>query len=418
MVITILATGSRGDIQPYIALGIQLNKEGHQVKIATFENYADFVMSYGLGFSKIRGDIIQAAASNDAKSAIQADNPLKILLSFNKLKSLVFDLQQDYFDACVDSDAVIYHPGAAIGYFAAQYLKIPSILAAPFPMAHTQAYPALIFYGKVPSGKKINLLTHKIFEQIMWSASRGPVKQFLKERFGELPKNFGNPFSKQNTLTHPTVFSCSNHVFPIPDDRPKHIHSAGYWFLEHEAKWTAPDELITFLNEGNPPVYVGFGSLGDPEKAGEMTRLVIDALHHAGQRGVLATGWQGMAAINDLPEDIFILKSAPHTWLFPRMAAVVHHGGAGTTAAGLRAGIPSIIIPFSNDQFSWGQRIYELGVGPKPIPRKKLTSENLSKAICAAFDDRIIHAAEELGKKVRSENGAKAITDIILKNID
>jgi sterol 3beta-glucosyltransferase len=413
MIITILTAGSRGDTQPYIALGVELKKAGHTVRLATFEVFAPFVQSFGIEFIPIKGDISSVASSDETRSAHQADNPLKLLLSFNKLKSLAFDLQKDFFNACMGSDAIVYHPGAAIGYFAAQYLKIPSILAAPFPMTPTADYPALIFYDKVRLGRPFNMLTHKIFEKIMWFASSSPVKQFWKQQFGKDPDDFSCPYGKQNTRSHPTVTSCSNYVFPRPEDWPEHVHNTGYWFLEDEQDWEPSIELLDFLNDGPPPVYIGFGSIGDPALAEQTTQLVIQALKRSGKRGILATGWSGMTKIVDIPEDIFILESAPHSWLFPRMAAVVHHGGAGTTAAGLKAGVPSILIPFSNDQFAWGRRVYELGVASKPIPRKKLTAENLSEAIRSVFTDEIRTAARQLGFKIQSENGAEKAARII-----
>ena len=184
--------------------------------------------------------------------------------------------------------------------------------------------------------------------------------------------------------------------------------------MEEEAGWQPPYELVDFLQAGKQPVYVGFGSISDPAQAVQTTELVIQALQRCGQRGILATGWKGMTKVEHLPEDIFILESAPHTWLFPRMAAVVHHGGAGTTAAGLRAGIPAVIVPFGNDQFAWGRRVYELGVGAKPLPRKHLTAEKLSEAIQFALTDEVKRKASVLGEKIRRESGAEEAARIIL----
>ena len=158
---------------------------------------------------------------------------------------------------------------------------------------------------------------------------------------------------------------------------------------------------MNFLGNGKPPVYIGFGSIGDPGLAVQTTDMVIDSLKSTGQRGILATGWKGMFKIDNVPENIYILESVSHSWLFPKMAAVVHHGGAGTTAAGLRAGVPSIIVPHSNDQFAWGRRVYELGVGPKPIPRKKLTSEKLSGAITDALREETKEGQKSLGKRFK-----------------
>jgi len=413
MKITILTTGTRGDTQPYIALGMELKKAGNTVRVAAFQNYESFVKQYGLEFYPIKGDVSIVAAIVNGNSAMQADNPLKVLLSFNKLKSFVFGVQKDFFDACQNSDVIVYHPGAAIGYFAAQQLKIPSILATPFPMSPTREYPALIFYNAPRLGKEFNYLTHKIFEQIMWSASISPLKQFWKEKFGRLPKNFTNPFNKQITKELPTIISCSEFVFPTPGDWPENIHNTGYWFLDDVKDWNPSPELLDFLQKENKPIYVGFGSVGNPNQAIQTTELIIDALKRSNQRGILATGWNGMSKLAHIPEDVFILEGAPHSWLFPQMSAVIHHGGAATTAAGLKAGIPSIIIPHDNDQFAWGRRVFELGVGAKPIPRKTLTAERLSEAIQFALSEKVINAAHELGHKIQGERGAENAAWII-----
>jgi sterol 3beta-glucosyltransferase len=418
MLITILTTGTRGDTQPYIALGMELKKAGHNVRIAAFENYETFVKSFGLEFYPIKGDVSRISSSDSVKDAMKADNPLKFFLSFNKLKSFVFDIQKDFFNACIGSDAIVYHPGAAIGYFIAQHFNIPSILATPFPMTPTRDYPSLIFYDTVRLGRGFNFVTHKIFEKIMWFASSSAVKQFWKKEFGKAPEDFTCPYGKQNTRFLPTVISCSKYVFPRPNDWSEYINIFGYWFLDDEVDWRPSSDLLNFIQRGTPPVYVGFGSIADPVLAVRTTELVIDALKRSGQRGILATGWNGMSKIDNIPEEIFILESAPHSWLFPRMAAVVHHGGAGTTAAGLRAGVPSIIIPYSNDQFAWGRRVCELGVGSKPIRRKNLTSEKLSDAIKFVLAKEIKDAAKDLGIKIQSENGAETAANIIINCVE
>ena len=413
MVITILTAGTRGDTQPYIALGVALKKAGYAVRIAAFETYEAFVKQFGLEFYPIKGDIAGVAASDSVRGAMSADNPLKLVLSFNRLKSFVFDLQKDFFDACAGSDAIVYHPGVPIGYFAARTLKIPSILATPFPMTPTKDYPSLMFYNTIRLGRTFNLLTHKMLEKVMWSASSSAIKQFWQKEFGHAPEDFGCPFSRQNTKNSPTVISCSNYVFPRPHDWPEHVYNTGYWFLDDDADWKPSSDLLDFLERGSPPLYVGFGSIADATSAAGTTELVMDALKRSGQRGILATGWNAMSKTDQIPEEIFMLESAPHSWLFPRMAAVVHHGGAGTTAAALRAGIPSIVIPHTNDQFAWGRRVHELGVSAKPIPRKKLTVEKLSDAIQLVLTKETKRAAKELGIKIQSETGAATAAKII-----
>ena len=401
--ITILAAGSRGDTQPYLALGAALKLFGHQVRIVTFAIYEDLVRGAGLEFYPLSGDITQVINSEAGTEAMQADNPIKVLRSFKTLKSFASRMQAELYQACEGSDAVIFHPGPAIGYFIAREKKIPAILATPFPMTPTRQYPALISYNGPRLGKAYNLLTHKAFEQIMWSAGRSPTRDFWKKQFGTSPADFSCPYDKADAV----VVSCSEHVFPRPADWPQRVHQSGYWFLDGEAGWSPPSDLEEFLRNGEPPVYIGFGSLGDHTQAEATTRLVLNALGQAGMRGVLATGLSGLSAKIDLPVSVYRLESAPHAWLFPRMAAVVHHGGAGTTAAGLRAGVPSIVITFGNDTLAWGRRVWELGVGPRAIPRKKMSTEGLAGAITATRSEGMRKAAAELSERIRQENGAE-----------
>jgi sterol 3beta-glucosyltransferase len=413
MKITVLTAGSRGDTQPYISLGIALQKDGHSVRIATFGNFKNLVEGSGLEFYLVRGDVMQVTRSELGREEKSPDNPLKVMLSFNQLKKLVGDLQQDFYNACSGAEAVVYHPGAAIGYFIAQEQKIPAILATPYAFTPTSDYPSLLFYHLPRLGKVYNSLTHRVQGQIFWSAASQAIRDYWKRQFGHAPADFGSPFSRQITQRDPTIISYSQYVFPRPARWPEHVHITGYWFLDEEAGWQPPKNLLDFLQAGKPPVYVGFGSVGDATLAEQKTRLVIEALKQSGQRGVLATGWNAMTEISNLPETILMIESAPHSWLFPQMAAVVHHGGAGTTAAGFRAGIPSIILPYGNDQFAWGLRAQELGVGPRPVPQKRLTANAFSNAILSALQPKVIDAARALGEKISSERGAENAVEII-----
>lgn len=221
----------------------------------------------------------------------------------------------------------------------------------------------------------------------------------------ELPAApFFGPFQSPRLQSGPVLYGFSEEVVAKPADWGSQAHVTGYWFLESERDWQPPPALVAFLQRGPAPITIGFGSMSS-RKAEETAQLVLQALAKSGQRAILLTGWQGLQ-VDALPDYVFALDSAPHEWLFSQASAVVHHGAAGTTAAGLRAGVPSIVIPFFADQPFWGQRVADLGVGPTPIPRKRLTADRLAQAIQQAVQDSAMRQrAAALGQKIRAENG-------------
>jgi len=214
----------------------------------------------------------------------------------------------------------------------------------------------------------------------------------------------------------PTLYSYSSSVVPKPPDWGEHIHVTGYWFLDHSSDWQPSADLVNFLEAGPPPVYIGFGSMTN--RAPEATaKIVLEALKRSGQRGLIATGWGGLKSA-DLPDGVFKLESVPHDWLFPRVAAVVHHGGAGTTAAGLRVGVPSVLVPHFGDQPFWARQVVRLGVGPKAIPRKRMTAEKLGAAIATAVTDENIQArAAALGERIRTEDGVEKAIEVVERGL-
>jgi sterol 3beta-glucosyltransferase len=209
-----------------------------------------------------------------------------------------------------------------------------------------------------------------------------------------------------------TLMGYSPHVVPHPADWPAHFHTTGYWFLDEEERWQPPAGLVDFLAAGEPPVSIGFGSMTgrDPRR---LTEIVAGAVAQSGLRAVLLSGWAGLGELA-LPDTIYCLPGAPHSWLFPRVAAVVHHGGAGTTAAGLRAGVPSLIIPHFADQPFWGRRVHALGAGPQPIPRPKLTVDNLAAALRELVAGTgLRRQAHALARKIAQEDGVATAVHLL-----
>jgi sterol 3beta-glucosyltransferase len=411
--VTLLTAGTRGDTQPFIALGVELKKLGHVVKVAGSTTFKSFVEQYGLEFFAANKDMSAVASNAELQEVMQADNPLKMLMSFKTLEKYAFEMQAGFYAACEGADLIIYHPGAAVGHFAAKHLGIPSILASPFPMSMTAEFPSLILYNAPRLGRAFNRLSHRIFEIAMWQTSKSPIRRFWNAKFGKPSESFSNPYKQIRLSNELVLVSNSSVVFQRPKDWPSNIHCEGYWFLDEPAPWIPPPELDAFINSGPPPVYVGFGSMSNAKTAKQTTLTVFEALRKAGKRGVVASGWGGINKEVKVPDSVFLLDAAPHSWLFPKMSAIVHHGGAGTTAESLRAGVPTVVVPHALDQFAWGLRAFELGVGPSHIPKKKLTAVNLAAAIQECDLPELRRNAKTIGALIQRESGAVAAAQTV-----
>lgn len=412
--ITILCSGSRGDFQPYIALAQELKKMGKDVRITASKSFEGFIQNYGIDIYPIEADF--ETLNVDPKlleAAGSSDNPLKMLLTFNKMKEYGIHMVSDYYSACEGSELIIYHPGCSIGYFAAQKFGIPSVLASPFPINKTSEYLSVVMYGKAPSNPLTKSISYSLIQGMLWMASKDSVKGFWREKFGKLPDNFGCPFEKHNDAMHPAIVSCSNFVFKRPNDWDKNIHQYGYWFVEETSEYIPDTKLAEFLDKGEKPIYIGFGSMTSLGKYKGLAELAVDAINKTGKRGIIC----GMGTPPNITHNILSIDNVPHSWLFERVSVVCHHGGVGTTAAGFKAGVPSVIIPFSNDQFSWAHRAYDLGVATKPLPKKSLTSNDLANAIQYALSGDIVKNAKSLGSMIASENGANDCAKVIIESL-
>ena len=404
--ITILCSGSRGDIQPYIALAVELKRLGKQVRIAAGKSFGSFITGCGVEHYPLGMDYQSVEVDPKLLEAARSStNPLKMLFTFNKMKQYSRLMVDEMYEACLGSEALVYHPGCTVAYFAGEQMGIPSVMASPFPMLKTREVPSVIAYGKT---RMPVTLSYNMLQGMLWMASRTGVMLYWKEKFGRLPEGFDCPFERVDER-HPSLVSCSNYVFPRPKDWSPHVHQSGYWFMEEQGDYTPSQALSDFLEQGEKPVYFGFGSVFRPEEQRAFIGYVAEALAQTGKRGILC----GMGNIEHLPQNLFAIESAPHTWLFPRCLAVCHHGGAGTTAAGFAAGVPSIIVPFSNDQFAWAHRSYDIGAGAKPVYKKRLSGEALGQAIRYALSDAVVAKARKLGEQLAGETGAKDCAAVI-----
>lgn len=416
MRIAIIATGSRGDVQPYVALGKGLKAAGYIVRLITHENFADLVRSHGLEFCPIRGNVQAFMEDPKTRQVLESGNFFAINAHTAKAsKSMAIDWAKDSFTACRNIDLLIVGVGGLFLSMAlAEKLNLPLLQAYIFPFTPTKAFPAVLFPQFISKlGGAVNRLSHHLFRQIMWQGSR-VGDALARQQVLNLPTApFFGSYNSPLFQRYPVLYGLSPSVIAQPLDW-KQTHLTGYWFLDEAPDWTPPAALLEFLERGDPPVFIGFGSMvnRNPEETAE---LVLRAIQLTGQRAILQSGWSGLSK-DDLPDTVCLVDSIPHSWLFPRVAMVVHHGGAGTTAAGLRAGIPAIVIPFFGDQPFWGQRLATLGVASAPIPRKKLTANRLAAAIYRVLNDQDMRRrAAALGAKIRAEDGVTKAVAIVQK---
>ncbi len=417
MRIALQTIGTRGDIQPFVALGVGLKSAGFEVSLATSPQFEHFVTSSGLAFNCLPGDIVNLIQTPLGKAALSGRNKLIAgVRLLRQLHPMFWRLANAQWNAAQGADAIVYHPKAIAGTHIAEKLGIPAFVALPLPaLSPTSAFPSPLM--PFTNLGQLNRASHRLVTQFGDFAFRKVLRRWRNEKLGLA----GYP----NWLTLrgkpvPRLYPYSRAVVPIPSDWDATSVVTGYWFVDDAIDWQAPASLTAFLNAGPPPVYVGFGSLPSLD-ALKMTDLVLDAVDRSGQRAVLAKGWGGLGD-RPVPPNVQLIDDAPHGWLFPQVSAVVHHGGAGTTAAGLKAGRSTIICPFIGDQSFWGERVRSLGVGPAPIGQQTLTVERLASALMAVTADAgIRERATALGRQISSEQGVanavRYISDAISRTI-
>lgn len=398
MKICILTIGTRGDVQPYIALGLGLKGSGHEVTVATLGEFEALVVNHGLHRATLRGDFLKAAQAGQSESSKkERANPLQLIRQYTEMAK---DTLWDEWESAKDAEVFIYNPAALGAFHIAEKLGVPAFAAFPAPLySPTKEFPSPFFPFR--NLGPFNKFSHKFFANLAPAIYRRPINEWRRDVLG-LPPAKSREMLRGKPVTK--LYAYSEVVVPRPSDWDESSVVTGYWFLDAPGDWQPEPVLVRFLRDGPPPIYVGFGSmsmLGGANKGA----IVLEALELAGQRGVLADGEEGRSPVM-LSENMLRINAVPHDVLFPQMAAVVHHGGAGTTGASLRAGKPMVICPFAGDQTFWGYRVAALGVGPSPIPKGKLTAESLAAAIKRVVtDEGMRHRAVSLSQSIRAEDG-------------
>jgi sterol 3beta-glucosyltransferase len=404
MRIALQTLGTRGDVQPYVALGLELVRRGHQVQIAAPVQFETFVRSRSLGFVGLPGEFLALIDSPEGKAAIAGGRGfsagLKLLKHVRPLMRQLLDVEWLGLKA-FEPDVIVHHPKSIASPHIATALGTPRILASPLPgFTPTAAFPSplLPFTSLGPLNRWSHVLAIKGAD-ILFSK--------LIREWRETSLGLGSDAGVRREAG--TLYAYSPHVLPVPPDWGNEVLVSGYWFLDEP--WQAPHDLSAFLAAGEAPVYIGFGSMPGLDPKG-MSAAVVNALRQTGKRGLLAIGGGALAA-GATPSTIKVIDAAPHDKLFPLVGAIIHHGGAGTTGAALRAGKPTAICPFFGDQPFWAHRVNALGVGPAAIDRKRISADTLSDAILAMDDPRMRARAALLGDNIRQEDGVVAAAAFI-----
>ncbi|KAH8805477.1 hypothetical protein F5884DRAFT_708908 [Xylogone sp. PMI_703] len=439
--IVMQVVGSRGDVQPFVALGQILKRYGHRVRLATHLIFRDFVTKNGLEFFSIGGDPV-------ALMAFMVKNPSLVpgMDSFTsgdifKRRKEMQEVLIGCWRSCIEggdgtgppledgysgpaiekpfiADAIIANPPSFAHIHCAEKMGIPLHIMFTMPWSPTLSFPHPLanIVSSTTGERRTNFVSYALVEALMWQGLGSVVNRFReKTLFLDPISDLSGP-GIVSRLRVPHTYCWSPALIPKPRDWERHISISGFCFLPAESSYTPDSDLAAFLAEGPPPVYIGFGSIvvDDPDA---LTNLIFSAVEKVGQRALVSKGWGGLD-MEDVPEGIFFVGNVPHDWLFKHVSCVVHHGGAGTTSTGISLGKPTVVVPFFGDQPFWGAMVAKAGAGPQPIPFKQLTPDNLAAGISTALAPETVEAAARLGQKIATENGRELAAEDFHDGVD
>ncbi|KAJ0166470.1 Sterol 3-beta-glucosyltransferase UGT80B1 [Colletotrichum tanaceti] len=431
--IVIMVIGSRGDAQPFLKIGKVLKEDyGHRVRIATHPAFRDFVeKDSGLEFFSVGGDpselmafMVKNPGMIPTLDAVKAGD-------IGRRRSAMAEMFDGFWRACINAtddekdvhnlkmmgekdpfiaDAIIANPPSFAHVHCAEALGIPLHLMFTFPYTPTQAFPhplASIKKSNVDPGYT-NFISYPLVEMMVWQGLGDLVNDFRVKTLGlDAVSTLWAPGATYR-LHVPFTYLWSPGLVPKPQDWGQEIDVSGFVFLDLASTFKPPSDLEKFLDAGEPPIYIGFGSIV-VDDADRFTEMIFEAVKLAGVRALVSKGWGGLGGDEmDVPDDIFMLENTPHDWLFPRVKACVIHGGAGTTAIALKCGLPTMIVPFFGDQHFWGSILSNCKAGPEAVPYKQLDAEKLAEGIKYCLSDEAKEAAAKVAKDIELEgDGAK-----------
>lgn len=406
----LIGMGTRGDVQPLVALAMGMQKAGMDVCIGAGLDFREWIEGRGIPFAPMNMNMHTMMNTpegiewiNNSKNPLQEGRNMKRMLD-----TYSADIADDLWRICADADVVISNlPTFAFVAAIAKKLNKPHGMVLLSPLTPSN-HPASTMKPMTPFISPANRLAGYIALYFTHWVARESGNVF-RHKLGLSAWTYRDYL--REWLSIPVLYGISPLVMPRDPRWHDKTVVTGYWIDPLPADYAPPTDLLQFLEAGDAPFYIGFGSMSskDPQAT---TRLIIDAVQKAGVRAVIYSGWAGLAH-DDIPDTVFLSTGAPHEWLFPRMAGVIHHGGAGTTAAGLRAGVPSGVIAHMADQPYWGRRIAELGVGAKFIYRHQLTSDKLARMIATLSNPTLQHNARQFGERLRAEDGVMNAVTII-----
>ncbi|MEV1068100.1 glycosyltransferase [Streptomyces sp. NPDC050263] len=406
--VVIFAAGSRGDVQPCLALGKALTGQGDTVRVLASVRYQHLIAEAGLDFHPLPADPAEIIESAEGQELLASrSNPVAFVRSFSRvLRPHITLILAQTQSGAKGADLVLAPTFSFLGVHLSQYLNVPHAIIHFQPSQPTVTFPHPLAPAARLLGPLGNRLSFDAVDLASWIMCRQFINPWRRENLGLPALSLLAPF--RHVRRAPVLCAFSPTIVPRPSDWGPNVHVTGYWH-HRQPMWEPPRELLAFLADGPPPVYVGFGSMKtrDPEETDNIVRV---ALRRAGLRGVLA----GDPATSE--DDILVVGDTSHQWLFPRMAAVVHHGGAGTTASALRAGRPSLVCPFFGDQAYWASRVRKLRAGPEPLPARDLTVIALTQRLHALTRNTVhAEAARQLGGALQAEDGTARACHVLNK---
>jgi sterol 3beta-glucosyltransferase len=411
----LLTVGSHGDVQPYVALAGRLRGAGHDVVLAAPAVYQGLTQD---PFVPLDLDMTEVGR------AVEGKHGLRHMLAFTRAmgKQAAKVMPQLTSLAREGADVVVHHPVLPLGQHLAEHLRVPAVVASPLPaLVPTSEFLSPAWPGATvrppaavnrPSYRAARYLTGAWCRKDVdrWRATDLGLDNSKKRRHDALAGHAGQAGQAGQAGEGVTVLHAfSQHVLPRPQDWPATAHITGYWCTpQASTTWAPPRRLAEFLDAGQPPVYVGFGSmpLTDPAR---LAGAILAAARETGVRIVLSSLDPAVRRHLGHQEAVTVIRQLPHDWLFPRVSAVVHHGGAGTTGAAVRAGRPQVIWPFGIDQHFWADRMAALGVAARAKPVRALNATTLAAAIDRATSDQKMKSlAAQLADRVNKEDGTGA----------